>query len=286
MQWIIDLLIDKLKNDKTKEYRYRMELYLGGKNGEKIYYGKPIIYDDNRQHYMIPNEARLRNMTYGVSIHFDIEVEVTIRDEESKIKSQNSFLIEKIFLGRFPIMLQSNLCILNKLNDEVRYNMGECRNDYGGYFIIDGKEKVIVSQEKFADNMLYIRDKVNELYSHSAEMRTVSEDASKPERTLAVKIVAPTPSYTNKQIVVVIPNVRRPIPLFIVMRALGVISDKNIIKYCLLNLEENEHMIDLFIPSIHDAGYIFTQELALKYIATFTKNTIFAILEVAHLNMD
>ena len=171
-------------------------------------------------------------------------------------------------------MLQSELCILNGLNPSVRFNMGECRNDHGGYFIIDGKEKFIISQEKFADNMLYIReyDDEGELYSHSADIRTVSEDASKPERTMSVRIVAPGARYSNGQIVVLIPNVRKPIPLFIVMRALGVLSDKDIIEYCLLDIDKNENMVDLFIPSIHDANKIFTQEIALKFISTFTKS--------------
>ena len=80
--------------------------------------------------------------------------------------------------------------------------MGECRNDPGGYFIIDGKEKVIICQEKFADNTLYIRDKVIDLYSHAAEIRSGSDDASKPVRTLSVRIVAPTETLTNNQIVV------------------------------------------------------------------------------------
>ena len=79
----------------------------------------------------------------------------------------------------------------------------------GGYFIIDGKEKVIISQEKFADNMLYIRDKVNDLYSHSAEIRSVSEDASKPIRTLSIRIVSPSAVLTNNQIVVNVPNVTK-----------------------------------------------------------------------------
>ena len=148
--------------------------------------------------------------------------------------------------------------------------MGECRNDYGGYFIVDGKEKVIISQEKFADNMLYIRENYNDIYSHGADIRTVSEDASKPERTLSVRIVAPTQEYSNNQIVVNIPNVKKPIPLFILFRALGVISDKQIIEYCLLDIEQNSSMVDLFIPSVHDSGGILTQQTALKYIASFS----------------
>ena len=207
-------------------------------------------------------------------------MEFKVIDDEGKFQ-ESSMTYEHVFLGRFPIMLQSDLCILNGLNREVRYNMGECRNDYGGYFIIDGKEKVIISQEKFADNMLYIRENYNEIYSHVADIRTVSEDASKPERTLSVRIVSPTKQYSNNQIVVNIPNVRKPIPLFIVFRALGVISDREIIEYCLLDLEENSSMIDLFIPSIHDAGKIFTQETALEYIKTFTKgHTISFVLDI------
>ena len=120
--------------------------------------------------------------------------------------------------------------------------------------------------------MLYVRDKVNDLYSHAADIRSVSEDASKPIRTLSVRMVAPSDKYTNNNIVVNLPNVRKPVPLFIVMRALGVLSDKSIIEHCLLDMEKYSSYIDLFIPCVHDAGMIFSQEQALKYIATFTKH--------------
>jgi DNA-directed RNA polymerase II subunit RPB2 len=255
-------------------------LYLGGKDGSKIYFGKPIIFDDNNTHYMFPNDARLRNMTYGITIHYDVEVDFIYYNGEEK--KEHSITLEKILLGRFPIMLQSELCILNTLNKNVRFNMGECRNDFGGYFIIDGKEKSIIPQETFADNMLYIKkNKKDDIYSHSAEIRSVSEDTSKPIRTTAVKIVSPSPALSNNQIVVVIPNVRKPMPLFILMRALGVISDKDIIKTCLLDIEKNESYIDLFIPSVHDANKIFNQETALRYIASFTKRgTISGIIEI------
>ena len=351
-------------DEKRDEFNNQCNLYCGGKNGDKIYFGKPIIYDEKDNiHYMYPNEARLRNMTYGMTIHYDIEVEfVTILKENEMPKTiggynndqdfdlskeggehykitekfenfkdeiigggtggvtggapkktknvkdlsrekrgikpyeittatmaamreatdksmiapnTQSFIItiEKVFLGKFPIMLQSDYCILNKISPEIRYTMGECRRDLGGYFIIQGKEKTVVVQEKFGDNMLYIRkfegDDIEYLYS--AEIRSVSENVSKPIRTLSVKIVAPSSAYTFKNIVVNIPNVRKPVPLFIVFRALGIISDKDIITTCLLDLNKYEQMVDLFIPSVHDAGAIMTQQLALKYIGLLTK---------------
>jgi DNA-directed RNA polymerase II subunit RPB2 len=266
--------------------RNECQLYLGGKDGTKIYYGKPVIYDDHRAHYMFPNDARLRNMTYGITIHYDVEVE--FKYYIGAEKKEHTITLPRIFLGRFPVMLQSDLCILNTMNKDVRFNMGECRNDYGGYFIIDGKEKVIISQEKFADNMLYIRtNKADDLYSHSAEIRSVSEDTSKPIRTSSVRIVAPSPSLSNNQIVVSVPNVKKPVPLFILMRALGVISDKDIIQTCLLtnlndSVENNKNpYIDLFIPSVHDASKIFNQQNALEFIAELTKRgTVSGVIEI------
>jgi DNA-directed RNA polymerase II subunit RPB2 len=346
---------------------------MGGKDGSKIYFGKPVIHDESNPHYMFPNEARLRNMNYSMTIHYDIDVEFIdklkpgempsviggaiseemkdgsielvkegetqidddttkqltkaivvdqdqeLKDEGNKIEEVNKqyggaspkptkkkkkdsenirfemttkaaqnlreasetslqgntqtriHTLEKIFLGKFPIMVQSDFCALHGMPRNARYNLGECKNDLGGYFIIDGKEKTIVSQEKFADNMLYIKKVDDEKYLYSAELRSVSENASKPVRTFSVKICTPSKKYTNKQIVVKIPNVRAPVPLFIVFRALGIISDKEIISYCLLDLEKYESMVDLFIPSVHDGANIMTQQNALKYIALLTK---------------
>ena len=318
------------------DHRSKCIMYFGGKNGDKIYFGKPIIYDDNESHFMFPNEARLRNMTYGMTIHYDIDIEfidiledgeaptvigediLEIETEEDDNKEENEqeggatkvpkrkgkvrkmkldlttaeqtnlkeatkmsmiskntqkrlITLDKILLGKFPIMLQSNYCVLGGLPKEVRHNMGECSNDLGGYFVIDGKEKTVVAQEKFADNMLYIKKIDDDKYLYSAEIRSVSENVSKPMRTLSVKILTPTNKYTFNNIVVNIPNVRAPVPLFIVFRALGYTSDKEIIRMCLLDIDKYESMTDLFVPSIHDSGGIFTQRNALKFIALLTK---------------
>ena len=276
--------IDKDTNGKDMN---EIKIYLGKKDGKSIYFGKPIIYDestDKNIHYMYPNDARLRNMTYAITIHYDIEVEYTyhIKDEKQQnIKIEKTIVHQNIYLGRFPIMLQSDLCILSSLPPDIRYNMGECRNDYGGYFIIDGKEKSIIPQEKFANNMIYIKKVKDDKISFSAEIRSVSEDTSKPIRTLSIQIIRPNSVLSNNQIVVNVPNVKKPIPLFILMRALGVISDKDIIQHCLLDLDKNNNYLDLFIPSVHDAGKIFTQQAALEYISVLTKRrTINGVLYI------
>ena len=169
------------KDDPTAT-RNECLIYLGGKDGSKLYFGKPIIYDDisadKKAHYMYPNDARLRNMTYGITVHFDVVAEsIYYVGDERKTHTYTN----RAYLGRFPLMTQSNMCILRNLTPEVRFNMGECRNDFGGYFIIDGKEKSIVPQEKFADNIINIKkNKIDtNIYSHSADIRSVSNSSFK-----------------------------------------------------------------------------------------------------------
>ena len=261
-------------NEDAKIHKYNVEMYIGGKEGQLIYYGKPVIYDNDHLHYMFPNEARLRNMSYGISIHYDVEIEFTIYDQTfKKFKKINKTIPDKdhFFLGMFPIMTQSKLCVLYNLPKETIYTMGECKHDYGGYFIIDGKEKVIIPQEKFGDNMIYIREVNDNIHDFSVEVRSVSEDTSKPQRTFAIRRVAPSATYTNGQIMVFIPNVRKSIPLFIVFRALGIISDKDICKMIVHDLDKYPHYLKTLIPCVHDAGQIFNQMNALEFIGSFTK---------------
>jgi len=103
-----------------------------------------MIIGDTKRH-LFPNECRLKNITYATTIQYEIDVEFMIFN-----KSNGKYVtITKTFpeknkyeLGSFPIMLKSDLCILKSLHKDVAYQLGECRHDYGGYFIIDGKEKV------------------------------------------------------------------------------------------------------------------------------------------------
>ena len=105
--------IEREEESAVSNKRNECLLYLGGKDGDKIYFGKPVIYDDNHAHYMYPNDARLRNMTYGITIHYDVDVDFIYYKGDEKI--EHSIKLDKIYLGRFPIMLQSDLCILKSL---------------------------------------------------------------------------------------------------------------------------------------------------------------------------
>ena len=254
------------------KYKYSARIYIGGKNTDKIYYGKPIVFDENNQHYMFPNEARLRNMTYGISIHYDVDIELDVLegDEIVTIEKKLPQTDTHYFLGMFPIMVQSKLCVLKNMPRETRFYMGECKNDYGGYFIIDGKEKVLIPQEYFGNNLIYTRLVKDNKHDFSVEIRSVSEDISKPRRTLAIRRVM-TGKLSNEHFVVFIPDVRQPVPLFILMRALGILSDKDICKTILLDIDKNKQYLELLRPSIHDAGTIFNQKNALEYIGSFTK---------------
>ena len=182
--------------------------------------------------------------------------------------------LEKIYFGKFPIMLQSELCVLHKMPREMRYALGECKNDLGGYFIIDGKEKVVVPQEAFGDNMINVAKSKDEKYLYTLDIKSVSENVSKPIRTLSLRIMAPTNKFANKQIGVYIPNAGdKPIPLFIVFRALGILTDKEIISFCMLqNPEEIPASFAPYIDScVHNASSIVTQYDAVKYISMFVK---------------
>ena len=76
-------------------------------------------------------------------------------------------------------MLQSKICALHNLEFDTRRQAGECPYDQGGYFIIDGQEKVIVSHERKVENKLYIVKSGDDLYSYSASIKSVPEETFK-----------------------------------------------------------------------------------------------------------
>ena len=254
-------------NKETNEYKYETKIYYGGKEGDRIYIAKPIIFDKGMKRQMYPNEARLKNLTYGSNIFCDIEVEYLV---EGKVIER---VFEKINLGRIPIMLQSNLCALNGAGPELKKEMGECPHDQGGYFVIDGQEKVCVSHERKAENKLYIVQASEDYIEYSAQVKSVPDDSFKYARTTVVNLLQSKDSTLSGPIMVRLPMMNKQIPLFVLFRALGIESDKQIMDYILLKIngsKKHRLMAEHLVASIENNGDIFDKVTAMKYLATLT----------------
>ena len=165
-------------------FKYQIQIYfaetLNDETGEivtdveNIFISSPIIYDDGDSRYMYPNEARLKNYTYRSSIFCNIGIKYIFND--------NTFIVrnfEKLNIGFIPIMLHSKLCILNRLDSVKLSEMGECPFDQGGYFIINGKEKLVISQESKINNILYVIKNGNDYEGYIKSVSTKGFQSSR-----------------------------------------------------------------------------------------------------------
>jgi DNA-directed RNA polymerase II subunit RPB2 len=126
----------------TDDSRRYVRVYIGTKDGSKIRYTSPSEEDGTA---IVPHACRLDNRTYALNLFADIEVEYTFADG-----SKESKIFPDILVGKFPLMLRSRLCYLTALPN---YDIGECKYELGGYFIIGGAEKVLLTQELLGNNM-------------------------------------------------------------------------------------------------------------------------------------
>ena len=283
-------------------YQYQYEVFVGASyeepvsgetlgtilnDGKGIYMGKPVIkhqYKNAEGRYetafkqLFPNEARLKNLTYQFSLFANVYIKITERYNSgtNDIKSCKIHKFagdNKVRLGFIPIMLGSDACVLSEQPKNALYSMGECMYDQGGYFIIDGKEKVVISQERQVENKIYVSKKKNDpKYLYQADIRSSPEDKFQPARITAIKLMVEKEnnavSIREGTIRVEIPNVVGDIPLFILFRALGIISDKEILSYILYDLDipENVKYLEVLFLSIKDSYVVTTQTEALRYI--------------------
>ena len=261
-------------HDYNKEYnKYSLEIFITFDNFN-IY--RPQIHENNgATKLMFPSEARLRNFTYTSNITLDLNIKYIIRSGEG-LKNIHTIhkKLQKIQIGKLPIMLKSNICVLNQYTQVHNKNSGECKMDPGGYFIINGSEKTCLGQERAAENqiMCYLSKK-NTKWSMIAEIKSVPDWKCISPKQLTI-MISSKKINTGKGIYIQIPRIKQPIPVFIVFRALGIISDKDICTKILLNLTDskNEKYLNELKYSVIDANKYLTQEDALIY---FTQNVIY-----------
>ena len=98
--------------------------------------------------------------------------DIVKRVEKEDIEPEET-MHERTFIGRLPIMLRSCCCLLNKLSDRDLNEVNECPLDPGGYFVINGSEKVLIAQEKMTTNTVFVFQKKDSKYSYVSEIRFV-----------------------------------------------------------------------------------------------------------------
>ena len=225
----------------------------------KIRIGRPIVYEANgSQTESIPMMARLRNMTYSAPIY----LEFTIVEEGMEIEEVE----EEI--GNMPIMVKSMLCNLHRhfltgegsSDDDYKNALkikGEDPQDPGGYFIVNGTERVLVCLEDLAPNRVMVE--CEQRYQRQTELAKVF---SQREGFRALTVVE---KKKDGILQVSIPVASGQVPLAVLMMALGMESADDIME-AITNDPEMQNLILANIEEIHSTEGIYTTQEALEYM--------------------
>ena len=209
---------------------------------DKIWITKPEITEaDGSKRDIFPSEARLRKITYAAPMFVEVSAHINGQKRES-IKTQ---------IGNLPIMLKSKYCHLNKLDKEGLVDAGEDPDDPGGYFIINGSEKVLVKIEDLSSNRVLVEkastgpsEYIGKLFSERGSFKI-------PHIMERMKDGIIYLSFTR---------IKR-IPVVIVIKALGLMKDEEIMR----SVSENNY--DEMLVNLYECVDIKTQEDAIDYIA-------------------
>jgi len=235
----------------------------------------PRIYENNgAQSIMYPNEARLRNFTYAGDIYIKFKFKTYEKYGEGLTKQRinKEVVLDNIKCGKLPIMLGSKACILSNISLNKKIDYEECEYDEGGYFIINGTEKVLVSQERQAENKVYCfkNSKFQPKYSHIVEIRSVPDKTVLTPKNLQIKITSKQ-SIQGKNIKVSIPHIKQDIPLFVIFKVLGVVTDYEIVEYILYDVPKKKwkEYTQFLRSSLEETHNITSQEMAQEYLCRY-----------------
>lgn len=234
-----------------------IRVYIGGKDGTKIRY-EPPTEDDGTA--IVPHACRLDNKTYAMNVFADIDIEYSFADNTAQVRN-----FPNVLIGKIPLMLRSKLCYLTSLPNE---QIGECKYELGGYFIIDGAEKVLLTQELLGNNMFYagtrkrkapkgtkaklveadepitfedVKEDDDTVYEEVTEtyvgIKTFSEDGVRgpyshfltiPSETFNPNASSGNYGRDNRLAMINVRGFAQPVPLFSIFRALGITSDRDV----------------------------------------------------------
>ena len=265
-----------------KNRKYKLEIEI---NFDKFHLYRAQIHENNgATKLMFPQEARLRNFTYASTMTVDANIKYIVRSGEQLENVQTLHkVLPNIHIGKMPIMLKSSVCILNQYAHINHVETGECSYDAGGYFIINGSEKTVLGQERAAENKVFCYNvsKGNTKWTWLAEVKSVPDFKCISPKQINMTIASKNNGF-GFPIYVQIPRVKQPIPLFVLFRALNILSDKEICEKVVFDIENgegnNEAILTALRASVIDANTVLTHEDAMRQITS--------IVMFTPLNMD
>lgn len=234
-----------------------------------VFYSRPEIHDSGSNPLpMFPNEARLRNYTYSANIY--VNIDQSVLNESGQVIPELTKRYEQHYIGKIPIMLQSKLCVLSDISNKHLQDLDECTYDKGGYFIVSGSEKVIVSQDRVSYNQTFVYTSKNPKYKYYTECQSVDPTRFGNPKKTSIRFLR---DITSKRAIgntlhVGIPMLKQEVPLFVLFRALGVMSDKDIVEMCVHDVNDYE-LVQYLYHSIEESCDIVSQEDGFDYIARF-----------------
>ena len=253
---------------KTVQHEYEVTLEF-----EKISIRKPTIFENNGAiHPMMPNDARLRNLTYAAPLNIDVKVTTTFIDHSRNgIRESNVRIFPNVHLGKIPVMVGSKYCLLPDQKHTHPSKMGECEHDVGGYFIIQGGERTMISMERMSENRPFVfrNGRGNAKEMEVVEIKCIGPDNDQVPKSNAVKVVYHPKNPLIMMIRVIVPRIKTEIPLFIMFRALGLLADKDICELILGNIADDVYD-PIMIETILESSSINTTDQALAWLGEHT----------------
>jgi len=199
---------------------------------------------DGSESEILPQEARIRNITYAAPMYLTMSLVIDNVEKEPV----------RVYIGHMPIMVKSSRCYLSKMSEEELIAAGEDPKDPGGYFIINGSERVLVIQEDLATNRILID------YGKSGS--SVTHVAKVFSATTGYRVPVTVERHKDGTLYVSFPYLGAKVPLTILMMALGLTTDKQIMDAVSGDPEIRKELI----PSLNQSAAIGSVEDALDYI--------------------
>ena len=239
---------------------------------EKISVRNPTIFENNGAvHPMMPNDARLRNLTYASPVNVDVKVTTTFIDHtRGGIKESKVRVFPHVHLGKIPIMVGSKYCLLHDQTHIEARAQGECAEDIGGYFIIMGGERAMISMERMSENRPFVfrngRGSVKD--KEVVEIKCIGPDNDQVPKSNSIRIVYNPKNNLIMMLRATIPRIKTDIPLWILFRALGVEADRDIYELILGPVETSDNTYTNIIEeSIQEGSGISNKAEAIEWLS-------------------